>query len=85
MRPHVSPSASRTRRSALRSSRAYSIANDIETGDDLGEAAQIEEVAARGVILLRAPLLGHPAEGAKVPGCDEEVAVEIPGRRNRLV
>jgi hypothetical protein len=35
-------------------------------------------------VLLRAPLLGCPAESAKVPRCDEEVAVEVPGR-DRLV
>ena len=54
--------------------------NHVETGDDLGDAAKIEEISSGRVVLLRAPLLGHPAESAKVPGCDEEVAVEMPGR-----
>jgi hypothetical protein len=49
-----------------------------------GDAAQVEEISAWRVVLLRAPLLGHAAEGAKVPGCDEEVAVEMPWR-DRLV
>ena len=58
--------------------------NHIETGDDLGNTTQVEEISSGRVVLLGAPLLGHPAEGTNVPGCDEEVAVEMSGR-DRLV
>jgi hypothetical protein len=54
------------------------------SSDDLGDAAQVEEISPGRVVLLRAPILGHSAEGAEVPGCDEEVAVEMPWR-DRLV
>ena len=37
---------------------------------------EVEEVADRLVAWLRTPLLREPAEGADVPGADEEVAVE---------
>lgn len=56
----------------------------VEAGNDLGYAAQVEEIPSGRVVLLRSPLLISPAERAKVPGCCEEIAIEMPGR-DRLV
>lgn len=83
MRPHVSPSASSTRR---RHSGPHGLLRSphVEAGNDLGYAAQVEEIPSGRVVLLRSPLLSSPAERAKVPGCCEEIAIEMPGR-DRLV
>jgi hypothetical protein len=54
--------------------------NDVEAGGDLGDATQVEEISPGRIVWLRAPPLGHPAEGAEVPSRDEEVAVEMAGR-----
>ena len=76
----MSPGASRTRRRGTQVLARLLDRNHIEAGDDVGNATQVEEVPPGRVVLARAPLLGHPAEGAKAPGGNEEIAVEMPGR-----
>ena len=58
--------------------------DNVEAGDDLGDAAKVEEVTPGRVALLRAPLRRQPAEGTKVPRGGEDVAVELPGRNDRV-
>ena len=52
--------------------------------DDLSDAAKVEEVTPRRVAFLRAPFLRDAAEGTDVPGCDEEISIEL-ARRNGLI
>jgi hypothetical protein len=49
---------------------------DIEPRDNLGDAQQGVEVSFRHIVLGGGPLLGQVAEGAYIPGCYQQVAVE---------
>jgi hypothetical protein len=53
---------------------------DVEPGDDLGYAQQRMQVALGRISIRGLPLLGEVSEGAYVPGGDQQVAVECPGR-----
>jgi hypothetical protein len=54
--------------------------DDVEARDDLGDAAEVEEIAPWRVAGFGAPLLGDAPEGAQIPGGDEKVAIQLPRR-----
>ena len=54
--------------------------DDVEARDDLRDAAHVEQIADRLVVLLGPPLLGEPTERAEIPGAYEEIPVELLGR-----
>jgi hypothetical protein len=53
---------------------------DVETGDHLGDAAEVLQVALRVVAWPGNPALGDPSELAQVPGADQEVLALALGR-----
>jgi len=53
----------------------------VEPRDDLGDAPDVADVALGAVAVPRGPPLGHAAELAQVPAADDDVAVQLLGRR----
>jgi hypothetical protein len=49
----------------LRSSGAFFDRHHVEAGNDLGYAAQVEEIPSGRVVLLRSPLLSSPADARR--------------------
>lgn len=58
--------------------------DDVEAGDDLGDRQHVGAVAFRLVVLASLPGFAHVAEGAHVPGPDQQVLPE-PLRRHLRV
>ena len=49
--------------------------DDVEALDHLGDQAHVAEVALGRVAGGRVPALGQPAEGAQIPGANQQVAI----------
>jgi hypothetical protein len=56
---------------------------DVKARDDLGDRAQVGEIALRRILGTRPPRVGEAAEGADVP-CAEQQMISVAGGQLRV-